>query len=142
MYKGVYIVFFLNSKYLILGKLVNKLYYISIMEYFEECFQLESKFYIYLLIGKNISEITLKNPGYPNVYVCIYVFVHISTCSSILLKIFMHRQRKKIYTQTLSIIFLGYDIRMIFILFHIFHIMYLEFIILTTREKLTYLLKT
>lgn len=142
MYKGVYIVFFLNSKYLILGKLVNKLYYISIMEYFEECFQLESKFYIYLLIGKNISEITLKNPGYPNVYVCIYVFVHISTCSSILLKIFMHRQRKKIYTQTLSIIFLEYDIHMIFTLFHIFHIMYLEFIILTTREKLTYLLKT
>ena len=138
MYKGVYIVFFLNSKYLILGKLVNKLYYISIMEYFEECFQLESKFYIYLLIGKNISEITLKNPGYPNVYVCIYVFVHISTCSSILLKIFMHRQRKKIYTQTLSIIFLEYDIHMIFILFHIFHIMYLEFIILTTREKLTF----
>lgn len=138
MYKGVYIVFFLNSKYLILGKLVNKLYYISIMEYFEECFQLESKFYIYLLIGKNISEITLKNPGYPNVYVCIYVFVHISTCSSILLKIFMHRQRKKIYTQTLSIIFLEYDIHMIFTLFHIFHIMYLEFIILTTREKLTF----
>lgn len=103
MYKGVYIVFFLNSKYLILGKLVNKLYYISIMEYFEECFQLKSKFYIYLLIGKNISEITLKNPGYPNVYVCIYVFVHISTCSSILLKIFMHRQRKKdIYSNIIN----------------------------------------
>ena len=65
------------------------------MEYLEECFQLESKFPIYLLIGKNISEIMLKNPGFPKVYVCTYVFVHISTCSPILLKIFMHSQRKK-----------------------------------------------
>ena len=97
MYNGVYIVFFLKSKYLTLGKLVNKLQYISIMEYFEEYFQLETKFYIYLLIGKNISEVALKNPGYPKVYVCIYVFVHICTCSPILLKIFIHRQRNKRY---------------------------------------------
>ena len=139
MYNGVYIVFFLKSKYLTLGKLVNKLQYISIMEYFEEYFQLESKFYIYLLIGKNISEITLENPGYPKVYICIYVFVHICTCSPILLKIFIHRQRKKkIYTQILSKIFLGYSIHMIFILVHIFHILYLEFITITTREKLTF----
>ena len=67
------------------------------MEYVEEYFQLESKFYIYLLIGKKISEITLKNPGYPKVYVCIYVFVHICTCSPILLKIFIYRQRNKRY---------------------------------------------
>ena len=92
MCNSVYIVFFLKSKYLPRGKLVNKLQYISIMEYVEEYFQLESKFYIYLLVG---SEITLKNPGYPKVQVCIYVFVHICTCSPILLKIFMHRQRKK-----------------------------------------------
>ena len=95
MYNGVYIVFFLKSKYLTLGKLVNKLQYISIMEYFEEYFQLETKFYIYLLIGKNISEVTLKNPGYPKMQVCIYVFVLICTCSPNLLKIFIQRQRNR-----------------------------------------------
>ena len=98
MYNSVYIVFFLKSKYLPRGKLVNKLQYISIMEYVEEYFQLESKFYIYLLIGKNISEITLKNPGYPKVYVYIYVFVHICICSPVLLKyLYIHKGIKDIY---------------------------------------------
>ena len=68
------------------------------MEYVEEYFQLESKFYIYLLIGKNISEITLKNPGYPKVYVRIYVFVHICICSPVLLKyLYIHKGIKDIY---------------------------------------------
>lgn len=72
MYKGVYIVFFLNSKYLILGKLVNKLYYISIMEYWGMFLTRIQILYI-LINRQNISEITLKNPGYPNVYVCLCV---------------------------------------------------------------------